>query len=64
MFDPYRLPNGMVRSEKRLLSCHERSTPKLFSEWLEQNDVVRCNQVPDLTSSVAEGKTAPKTECV
>ncbi len=47
MFDLYRFPNGMVRSEKQLRSYYERIISKLyeltFSEWLEKNGIVRCN---------------------
>lgn len=47
MFDLYRFPNGMVRSEKQLRNYYERIISKLyeltFSEWLEQNGIVRCN---------------------
>lgn len=47
MFDLYSFPNGMVRSEKQLRSYYERIISKLyeltFSEWLKQNEIVRCN---------------------
>lgn len=47
MFDLYRFPNGMVRSEKQLRSYYERIISNLyeltFSEWLEKNGIVRCN---------------------